>query len=62
MVKKMRAQAARWDAHGRAWVIYRIPNPTRTRQQRSAKRGYMLVNAILHQSVIYRKLASVFWY
>ena len=27
----MRAQAARWDTHGRAWVIYGIPNPTGTR-------------------------------
>jgi len=31
MVENMRAQAARWDAHVRAWVIYGIPNPTRIR-------------------------------
>ena len=28
MVEKMHAQAARWDTHGRALVIYGIPNPT----------------------------------
>jgi len=31
MVKKMCNQAAWWDTHGRAWVIYGIPNPTRIR-------------------------------
>jgi len=31
VVENMRAQAARWDTHGRAWVTYGIPNPTRTR-------------------------------
>jgi len=31
MVENMRAQAARWDTHDRAWVTYGIPNPTRTR-------------------------------
>jgi len=37
MVEKMRAQAARWDTHGRAWVICGISNPTRIRQQCSVK-------------------------
>jgi len=31
MVEKMRAQATRWDTHGRAWLIYGIPNPKRIR-------------------------------
>ena len=31
MVEKMRARAARWDTHGRAWVIHGIPNPRRIR-------------------------------
>jgi len=38
MVENMRAQAARWDTHGRAWVIYGIPNPMQTRQQCSVKK------------------------
>jgi len=38
MVENMRAQAARWDTHGRAWVIYGIPNPTQTRKQCSVKK------------------------
>jgi len=28
MVHKKRSQVARWDIHGRAWVICRIRNPT----------------------------------
>jgi len=35
----MRAQAARWDTHGSAWVIYGIPNTSRTRLQCSVKRA-----------------------
>jgi len=31
VVENMRVQAARWDTHGRAWVIYGIPNPKGTR-------------------------------
>jgi len=31
MVENMRAQAAGWDTHGRAWAIYGILNPTQIR-------------------------------
>jgi len=49
VVENMRTQAARWDTHGHAWVIYGIPYLMRIRQQCSVKR----VNDILYNVNIY---------
>jgi len=40
---KTRAQAARWDTHGRAWLICQIPNPTRIKKQGSLKREIVTI-------------------